>query len=68
MFSFPEYPQGMCETMIMSLTAKNLESCKTTKKDFKKKKGENALYCCYHKCHDYHHGVYQKMREARWLF
>ena len=38
MFSFPEYPQGMCETMIMSLTAKNLESCKTTKKDFKKKK------------------------------
>ena len=61
MFSFPEYPQGMCETMIMSLTAKNLESCKTTKKDFKKKK-ENALYCCYHKCHDYHQEVYHKMR------
>ena len=45
MFSFPEYPQGMCETMIMSQTAKkNPESCKDTKKDFeKKKKGEECV-------------------------
>ena len=64
MLSFPEYPQGMCETMIMSPTAKkNPESCKDTKKDFEKKKREkNALYCCYHKCHDYHQEVYHKMR------
>ena len=37
-FPFPEYPQGMCETMIMSQTAKNPESCKATKRILRRKK------------------------------
>ena len=66
-FLFFRYPQGMCETMIMSLKKKHKKIKNHVilqKRDLKRGKKRNVLYC-YHKCHDYYHGCSSSHTKTR---